>query len=81
MRPPLRQYYLSGRIHTRDGRVHTLGRWFHITLDDVKGSALKELARRRDKGAPWYGDAVVVYAPTGRSIVVEVPWPYEPVQY
>lgn len=67
---------LIGRTHLPSGRVRTVDRLFD-GAGDVKAKAMAELAKRRDKGAPWYGDAVTVITPLGQRVIVEIQWPGE----
>jgi len=65
---------LVGRTHTQDGKLHRVERLFDGG-GDVEGKARACLAQRRDRGAPWYGDAVHVITPLGQCVTVEIPWP------
>ena len=71
-----RRWRLYGRIHTQDRKEHVVDRSFEGS-GDPRTLALRELAKRPDKGAPWYGDAVTIRTPEGQEIVVDVPWPGE----
>lgn len=65
---------MRGRIHSQDGRLHVVNRFFDGS-GDIKAAARACLAQRKDKGAPWYGDAVEVTTPLGTHVTVDVPWP------
>lgn len=70
------QCSLSGRIRLPNGKVRTVERFFD-GAGDVRGKALEELQRRKDRGSPWYGDFVYVTTPLGQLVIVNVPWPGE----
>jgi len=66
---------LFGRIHLPNGKIREVHRYFDGG-GDVKNKAIAELLKRRDRGSPWYGDAVYVLTPLGKKIIVDVPWPH-----
>lgn len=67
---------LIGKINTIDGKVRTVNRYFDGS-GDVVSKARECLAKRKDKGAPWYGDAVMVITPLSQRVIVDIPWPGE----
>lgn len=67
---------MVGRINVQSGAVRVVRRRFD-GAGDVRAAALAELAKRRDGGAPWYGDAVLVTTPLGQTVIVDVPYPEE----
>lgn len=60
-------YRVIGKIHTMDGKKHVVTRRFtsifatyHTRESEIISDALHALERRKDKGAPWYGDAITI---------------------
>ena len=65
---------MDGRINIQSGAVRVVRRRFN-GAGDVRAAALAELHKRKDGGAPWYGDAVRVITPLGHVVIVDVPYP------
>lgn len=65
---------MQGSINKIDGKIARVDRIFE-GAGDVRAAALITLAKRKDKGSPWYGDAIEVITPLGQTVIVEVPWP------
>lgn len=64
--------YMYGSINTIDGRKVTVNSYFD-GAGDVHQAAIRELAKQKDGGAPWKGDAVKVITPLGQRVIVDIP--------
>ena len=72
-----KKYLLVGNVTKIDGKQAKCRRWFDGSgsLADTLFAAVNELYRRKDGGAPWFGDSVKVITPSGYEIEVGIPWP------
>lgn len=78
----LTRYIVAGEARRPDGSVARMCRVMLSTPVHCRADALALLAKRRDRGAPWYGDQIRVYADGPgalsslySSVSVDVPWP------
>jgi hypothetical protein len=66
---------LKGRINVQSGAIRRVNRLFD-GAGDVNAAAREVLAKRKDKGSPWYGDdTVTLTTPLGQRVQVDIPWP------
>jgi hypothetical protein len=65
---------LEGRINIQSGAIRRVSRLFD-GAGGVEPAARHALAKRKDGGSPWYGDAVTVTTPLGEKVQVDIPWP------
>ena len=70
----LTRYRVCGKVTQMDGTTASLSRVLYSTPRSLEADVRALIAKRKDRGFPWFGDALYATDPNNEKHTILIPW-------